>query len=60
MIVKGFKNFCISDEMRWMEWRMRKKLKMLAVNVRHDGNCEDNAAETDDRNGEWSETGEAE
>jgi hypothetical protein len=46
---------------------MRKKLRMLAVNMSvssecdiEDGNCEDTEAETDNRNGEQSQTGEAE
>jgi hypothetical protein len=39
-----------------MERRMRRKL-MLTVNMRkEDGNCEDNEAEMNDRNGEKSET----
>jgi hypothetical protein len=53
--------------MKWMEGRMRKKLDMLAANMivssqceTEDGNCDDTEAETDNRNGKWSETGEAE
>jgi hypothetical protein len=41
--------------MKWTDGRMRKKLGMLAanmrvsaVNVRQDGNCEDTEAKTDD------------
>jgi hypothetical protein len=35
-----------------MDGMMRKKLGMLAVNMKQDGNCEDTEAETGDRNGE--------
>jgi hypothetical protein len=50
-----------------MEESIWKKLRMLTVNirvstvnVRRDGNREDSEAETDDRNGEKSKTGEDE
>jgi hypothetical protein len=49
VIVTGFKMFCISHE---MDGRMRKKLGVLAVNMRQDGNCRDMEAETSDMNGE--------
>jgi hypothetical protein len=42
--------------MKWMEGRMSKKLRMLALNLR----VWDTEVEIDDRNGEQSETGEAE
>jgi hypothetical protein len=43
-----------------MKWRTTKKMGMFTVNMSHDGNCEDNEAETDDMNGENSNTGEPE
>jgi hypothetical protein len=46
--------------MKWMEERMRKKWRMLTVNVSLDGNCEESEADRDDRNGEKSKTGQDE
>jgi hypothetical protein len=43
-----------------MKWRMRKKLRMLAMNVRQKMGIADSEAERDVRNGKQNDTGEAE
>jgi hypothetical protein len=62
VVVKGFKKCCISEAMD----RQEEVEEVGNVDSEHDsvsnetkdGNCENNEAETADRNGEYSETGE--
>jgi hypothetical protein len=64
--IERLEKCCISDEMDGIEdgeeiENVGRKLERFnSVCETEDGNCEDTEAETDDRNGEQSETGKAE
>lgn len=57
--MKGLKKCCTSDEMDM--WEDEEEGGNIGSECEaEDWNCEDSEAEKDCRNGDWSETGEAE